>query len=259
MRVFFAGWMSNDCGERICPSGVSFVTTPQTDGNFDGDLYDSSLRQFVDQEYKESTSNRHFGPTASIPSLGDVLTVDEIHRSKLATVVGEASMLNVNDNVVFFKHNKAYTFVIVEILKKDEQYRVTPPMDVDGIESLPFYPFYPNQRFPHGDWEMWPAFYSPKNEAHFYMECSNNGYCDRLSGTCKCFHGYTGFACEKQRCEKYCYEHGECKSIAEMANDTPKLLNVTGVSTTKGSKIVLFDDSFSIPSTLSSNGGTQLS
>ena len=97
----FAGWMSNDCGERICPSGVSFVTTPQTDGNFDGDLYDSSLRQFVDQEYKESTSNRHFGPTASIPSLGDVLTVDEIHRSKLATVVGEASMLNVNDNVVF--------------------------------------------------------------------------------------------------------------------------------------------------------------
>ena len=254
----FAGWMSNDCGERICPSGVSFVTTPQTDGNFDGDLYDSSLRQFVDQEYKESTSNRHFGPTASIPSLGDVLTVDEIHRSKLATVVGEASMLNVNDNIVFFKHNKAYTFVIVEILKKDEQYRVTPPMDVDGIESLPFYPFYPNQRFPHGDWEMWPAFYSPKNEAHFYMECSNNGYCDRLSGTCKCFHGYTGYACEKQRCEKYCHEHGECKSIAEMANDTPKLLNVTGVSTTKGSKIVLFDDSFSIPSTLSSNGGDSI-
>ena len=82
---------------------------------------------------------------------------------------------------------------------------------------------------------------------------------NQFSGTCKCFHGYTGFACEKQRCEKYCHEHGECKSIAEMANSIPKSLSVTGVSTTKGSKIVLFDDSFSIPSTLSSNGGTQLS
>ena len=40
-----------------------------------------------------------------------------------------------------------------------------------------------------------------------------------------------------------------------MANDTPKLLDISGVSTTKGSKIVMFDDSLSIPSTISTTGG----
>jgi hypothetical protein len=251
----FGGWTNNDCGDRVCPSGISFVTTPQTDGNFDGDLYDNSMRQFVDQEFQRTKSEAHFGPSASIPSLGDVMTVDANDISKLATIFGEESMLNVNDNVVFFKHDKAYTFVIAEILVKDQQYRVTPPMNVDGITSLPFYPYYPNQRFPHGDWEMWPGQYSQRNEAHFYMECSNNGYCDRFKGLCKCFPGYIGFACEKQRCEKYCHEHGHCKSVSEMANDTPKLLDISGVSTTKGSKIVMFDDSLSIPSTISATGG----
>jgi len=254
----FPGWENNDCGDRVCPSGISFVTTPQTDGNFDGDLYDNSLRQFVDHEFAGSVTDKHFGPTASIPSLGDIMTIDTKHITKLATVTGEASMLNVNDNIVFFKHSESYTFTITAVIKKDEQYRVTPPMNVDGIASLPFYPFYPNQRFPHGDWEMWPAHYSAKNEAHYYMECSNNGYCDRYKGVCKCFSGYTGFACEKQRCENFCHEHGHCKSIQEMANDSPKHLNVTGVSTTRGSKIVLFDDSLSIPSTISPTGGDSL-
>ena len=92
------------------------------------------------------------------------MTVDANDISKLATIFGEESMLNVNDNVVFFKHDKAYTFVIAEILVKDQQYRVTPPMNVDGITSLPFYPYYPNQRFPHGDWEMWPGQYSQRND-----------------------------------------------------------------------------------------------
>ena len=33
-------------------------------------------------------------------------------------------------------------------------------------------------------------------KAHDMTECSNRGICDRSSGERKCFHPFTGFACE---------------------------------------------------------------
>jgi hypothetical protein len=33
--------------------------------------------------------------------------------------------------------------------------------------------------------------------AHWYMECSNKGLCDRKTGLCKCFTGYEGHACQR--------------------------------------------------------------
>lgn len=34
-------------------------------------------------------------------------------------------------------------------------------------------------------------------EAHFQMECSGKGVCDRTVGVCKCYDGYTGGACQR--------------------------------------------------------------
>ncbi len=52
-------------------------------------------------------------------------------------------------------------------------------------------------------YEMFPTnaeeglFAAQQDEAHFYMECSGKGDCDRSTGECKCYVGYTGSACQR--------------------------------------------------------------
>ena len=52
-------------------------------------------------------------------------------------------------------------------------------------------------------YEMFPTdatkgiFQAQQDEAHFYMECSGKGECDRAAGKCVCFSGYTGAACQR--------------------------------------------------------------
>jgi hypothetical protein len=62
--------------------------------------------------------------------------------------------------------------------------------------------------------------------AHSYMECSNKGICDRKSGSCGCFDGYSGSACQYAACpvnaNGVCSGHGNCisaKSIAAADNN----------------------------------------
>lgn len=48
-------------------------------------------------------------------------------------------------------------------------------------------------------------------------ECSNAGLCDRKSGHCKCFSGWTGTACERLLCpgNMNCNGHGTCETLME--------------------------------------------
>jgi len=46
--------------------------------------------------------------------------------------------------------------------------------------------------------------------AHRRVECSARGACDRQSGKCKCFPGYSGRACERQQCPNNCNGFGRC-------------------------------------------------
>jgi hypothetical protein len=77
--------------------------------------------------------------------------------------------------------------------------------------------------YPLGTTEQYPD--AQANEAHFYMECSNKGLCDRKSGECECFDGYDGTSCQRASCpggiggdSEQCSGHGTCHSIGYLSH-----------------------------------------
>ena len=59
-------------------------------------------------------------------------------------------------------------------------------------------------------------------------ECSSMGDCSRIKGTCKCYDGFEGVACEIMSCPANCNGHGRCFSLREAAEtDDDRDLHVT--------------------------------
>jgi len=84
--------------------------------------------------------------------------------------------------------------------------------------------------YPWGTSEQYPN--ADADEGHFYMECSNKGFCDRKSGLCNCFDGYEGSACIRAGCANDCSGHGTCESIKELAEMKGFNTNLHDVPTT---------------------------
>ncbi|KAF0711946.1 Aste57867_4968 [Aphanomyces stellatus] len=84
-----------------------------------------------------------------------------------------------------------------------------------------------SQMYPYKTYE-WFNPNAHNDEAHFYMECSNMGICDRTTGLCECFPGFDGSACQRATCANNCNGHGVCKSISEIASQADKVGRLSG-------------------------------
>lgn len=51
------------------------------------------------------------------------------------------------------------------------------------------------------------------------MECSGQGDCDRTTGSCVCYDGYEGVACQRMSCPNLCSGHGICDAVYLMGLD----------------------------------------
>ena len=83
------------------------------------------------------------------------------------------------------------------------------------------YKYLETQRRPNGDWESWPGTIIQAGMRATYMECSNQGLCNRQSGVCECFDGFEGSGCQRQRCPHDCSGHGLCRSVAQLTQIEP--------------------------------------
>lgn len=68
--------------------------------------------------------------------------------------------------------------------------------------------------------KAWVDVPTSASTAHFEAECSNQGLCDRSTGLCRCFSGFSGDACQRSACPNDCSGHGKCVSISQMASET---------------------------------------
>eukprot|EP00388_Colpodella_angusta_P039394 GDKK01047237.1.p1 GENE.GDKK01047237.1~~GDKK01047237.1.p1 ORF type:complete len:774 (+),score=145.66 GDKK01047237.1:55-2376(+) len=100
-------------------------------------------------------------------------------------------------------------------------------LDMDGvIESANNVIVDNSFTYPFGTTEQFPQMQDSdlqelQNSAHYYMECSNKGKCDRTTGECQCYDGYDGVACQRASCPGYpnsCSGHGTCKTIEQLAH-----------------------------------------
>jgi len=110
--------------------------------------------------------------------------------------------------------------------------------DTIVIENDAMYPYGTTEQYPFvGDIDGNVI----ENTAHEYRECSNKGICDRETGTCACFEGYDGSACQRASCPitdgAMCAGHGTCHTIEELAKmDSGNIYELWDADSTMGCK-----------------------
>lgn len=69
----------------------------------------------------------------------------------------------------------------------------------------------------------WADLPTQTGNVHRLAECSDKGVCNRQTGKCECFLGFTGKACERSTCPKDCSGHGICISMERYAQQSSAL------------------------------------
>jgi hypothetical protein len=199
----------------------------------DGDRYDNTGKAIV---YKTGpNAGTHI--QAFISHLDNTLTFSagqDVSSNEI--VKGDAIQIRGWDaaNTRFIKH----TFVITAV-NADGSFTLDKDCTVSGGLHGSVFKVMETIAAPQGTWESWPgdAVETTQDEGHFYMECSNQGLCDRGSGECECFDGYSGIDCGTTGCPDDCSGNGRCMTIAEMAISDPSRSGNT-IAVERGSHFV---------------------
>jgi len=212
----YRNWQANDCSERVCPFGKAFVDSPLGDMDGDGDVQGTNDGQaatgsatdggIVWTKYTNTNNNHNEddentgGYDADFASLvpscsSSAAGASDACKAGLAvyerwpykgTDYGGDQTLTASDGTGDADEQRAYG-------TKDP---------TDGVYTL-----------------VTATIETAKyQEGHFYRECSNKGVCDRKSGECDCFDGYTGSACQRTTCPNDCSGHGTCEYMRELAD-----------------------------------------
>jgi hypothetical protein len=242
-----------DCSERVCPYGHAFITTPQGDVNSDGDRADNTWKRLsvpvqvmkinsdtitLAGELKQTTEeigatniHRHeVGPGDTIRIGNQVMQVTECRDSTAASTTANAHIAYTCNRILIGWGVGDYDSA-TDAQHPHRGRKQTFEFGGRAIQDWSGYSIFKwigNQFRPEGTWEQWPGdFYGSgqhdgaQDEGHFYMECSNRGLCDRKSGECECFDGYTGIGCNRLACAEGCSGHGTCETVDELRRQTP--------------------------------------
>jgi len=235
MCVCDRNFQGSDCSERVCPYGHAFITTPQGDLNMDGDRDDNSWKRL------SSTIATFLRDTERLTFENNLRSYDQV-----STGLGSTEDNNLEDGVVELeagdKIKVGDEVFTVKTKVSDKIYDMTThaKQTWTGYQA---YKFISTQARPQGTWEMWPGDFpgsgsdAAEDEGHYYMECSNRGLCDRKTGECECFDGYTGIGCTRQSCPEGCSGHGQCDTVESLRVSQPTKLSIT-VQTEKDDAVV---------------------
>merc|ERR1711871_1777119 len=223
----YRNWQGNDCAHRTCPYAFAQTTTPQGDLNLDGDRLDNSGKILSEQGSININTKTITFANSGVVENTEVKVGDGLKICDETFIITAVSCTNSLCSSVTVDHVATKTCTNYDV-----------------------YLHLVTQRRPSGDWEMWPGDFSGSgnqhthfdtsnnnvldvskinhatDEGHFYMECSNAGLCDRCTGVCECFDGWTGAACTRRACPNDCSGHGTCQSVDELRTQAPtKVVN----------------------------------
>jgi len=269
----YRDYRSADCSQRVCAYGFAFITTPQGDLNMDGDRADNTWKRLSQpiSEFKLNSdtitlagflkaptaiigeTNEHRGELAAgdfIKVGSQIMEVTECQDS--TQTIASTGLLNTGTNIAYACNKIIIGWGVgdYEYGSNDERLwfhnRRKDTVEFGGRANedwsgYPIYKFLKTQTRPLGTWEMWPGDFfgsgyhdGAEDEGHFYMECSNRGLCNRETGECDCFPGFTGVGCQREACPNDCSGHGQCLTVDELRVRDPYLFNFT-VATFKDS------------------------
>lgn len=241
MCTCYRGYRGADCSERVCPSDYSFVTTPQGDLNFDGDTFDAYLQPIVGSKSKGTAAQA----SAPIHGGNQVILKGAMAKNTNKFTFDVSGAVSSNelvpgDSVLI--DDETFVITAVSTTQPTELLMSTRAQTAHVTKESQIFKMLEAPGQLGGAWESWPGVANAKyDEAHFYMECSNKGMCDRSSGVCKCFEGYEGKACTRAKCpgeDAACSGHGVCQDVSTLAKTSPTLAAFTAKRSSAGSTTI---------------------